>query len=98
MRETDNLKEATTFSTTHLKQALYDIKEHGTNVCVRFRLLGEMWQTNFVRIVNITESRVLVNDETKNQLRSFDIHQIMQFEIDHRFKNLEPHNHYNVVP
>lgn len=96
MRETDSLKDATTFSLSHLKQALFDIKEHGPNVCVRFRFIGQMWQPNFVRIVNLTDTRVLVSDEVKNQLISFELNHVMQFEIDHRFKGLEPHNHYNV--
>jgi hypothetical protein len=88
----------TTYSITHLKQVLVDIKEHGPNVCVRFRLLGELWQTGFVRIVNVIDNRVLINDDARNKLLSMDLSLVMQFEIDHRFKGIEPHNHYDVIP
>ena len=96
-REDENVKK-TSYSVTLLKRTLIDILEHGQNVCVRFRLIGEMWQPHFVRVVGITESRVLVNDEVKNNLTSIELSKVMQFEIDHRFKGIEPHFHYDVAP
>lgn len=86
-----------TISVLELRQVLVDIKEHGHHVCVRFRLMGEMWFQSFTRVVSVTESRVLVNDEGKNKLISVDVNQVIQFEIDHRFKGWEPHFHYDVV-
>jgi hypothetical protein len=83
---------------TQLKQLLTDIKEHGESVCVRFRSLGEMWQMNMVRVVAITDNRALLNDEVKNKLISIDLNHVMQFEVDHKFKGLEPYFHYDVVP
>lgn len=96
MRLDNERLERQTYTVTHLRRTLIDILEHGQNVCVRFRAMGEMWQTNFVRVVSVTEQRVLVNDETRNQLISVELSRIVQFEIDHRFKGLEPHNHYEV--
>jgi hypothetical protein len=60
--------------------------------------MGEMWQNSFVRIVSISEGRVLINDEVRNKLVSVDLNRIMQFELDHRFKGYEPHFHYDVGP
>ena len=87
----------TTYTVTHLRQMLIDILEHGQSVCIRFRAIGEMWQTNFVRLVSVTEQRILVNDEVVNKLISLELSKIMQFEIDHRFKGLEPFYHYEVT-
>ena len=98
MRWEEEKVKKTIYSITHLKQILIDIQEHGQNVCVHFRLIGELWQTNFVRVVSVMENRILVNDEMKNKLISIDLSHVMQFEIDHRFKGIEPHNHYDVVP
>ena len=91
------MKDVLSFSVLELKQILIDIKEHGPHVCFRFRLLGNMWQKNFVRIVNISDNRILVNDETTNRLVSIDLNNVVQFEIDHSFKMIDPHFHYNVV-
>ena len=84
-------------STVELKQILLDIKEHGPKVGVRFRLLGQMWQSNFVHILLLTENRVFVNDEQANKLVSIDFNDIVQFEIDNAFKTIDPHFHYDVV-
>lgn len=84
-------------SVLELRQQLIDILEHGPNVCVRFRLLGEMWMVNMMRIVNVTENRVLIHDEIANKLLSIQLDHVMQFEIDNRFKELQPHNHYDIV-
>jgi hypothetical protein len=88
----------TTFSALQLKQLLIDIAEHTSHVCVRFRLLGEMWQTHMVRVISVSESRALVNDEIRNKLISIDLNFVMQFEIDNKFKGFQPYFHYEVVP
>jgi hypothetical protein len=88
----------TNYSVLELMQIMLDIKEHGTSVCVRFRLLGEMWQPNMMRVVSVTENRVMLNDETSNKLISIDAGSVMQFEIDNKFKFLRPFVHYDVTP
>ncbi len=85
-------------SILELKQHLIDIKEHGPGVCVRFRMLGEMWQQHFVRVVAVTDNRVLVNDEFQNKLISIDLNHVVQFETDNKYKALQPNYHYEVVP
>jgi hypothetical protein len=93
----DILKNTTTYTLVHLKQLLIDIQEHGQGVCVRFRTIGEMWQPNFVRVVNLSDNRILVNDEVRNKLLIVNLTSVMQFEVDHKFKGIEPHYHYNVT-
>lgn len=87
-----------TLTTLELKQSLIALKEHAPNTCIRLRMLGEMWQEFFQRITSISEERVLLHDEVKNRLQSFAIGQVMQFEIDRKFRELQPHNHYTVEP
>jgi hypothetical protein len=85
-------------SVLELKRLAVEIKELSPNICIRYRLLGSMWKSHFVRIVNVTENRMLVNDETENKLISIDLGDVMQFELDNKFQNFEPHYHYDVSP
>lgn len=88
----------TLLSATELKRIIIDIKEHGPDTCIRFRLIGEMWQVNMMRIITVTENRVLVHDGIANRLLSIDLNNVMQFEIDTRFQDIQPHYHYEVKP
>ena len=98
MRWSDDIvKKTADLSIILLQQTLLDIKENGQNVSARFRLIGELWQEKFVRIVAVTEDRVLVVDEHDNKMVSLKLKDIMQFEVDRRFKVLEPFFHYNIV-
>lgn len=92
------MEQNTKLSNVALKQYLIDIKEHGPNVCVRFRLIGEMWQQHHVRVVAVTENRVLINDEFTNKLISIDMNHVVQFEVDNKYKTLQPNFHYDIVP
>lgn len=89
------IKEST-LSSLKLRQLLIDLKEHSQYTCVRMRLLGEMWQSYFMRVIAVTEERVLVNDEHGNMLYSIPLNSIMQIELDHKFKEYQPHNHYTI--
>ena len=90
---TDNL-----ISTLELKRLLFDLKDKRPDVCIRFRLLGEMWAENFMRVIMVTEKGAIFNDESINEFVNVsDVANIMQFEIDNRFQNFQPHYHYEVV-
>jgi hypothetical protein len=39
----------------------------------------------------------MVSDESTDKLISIDINTIIQFEVDNKFKILQPHNHYQVI-
>jgi hypothetical protein len=92
------MKVARKISTVELKQLLVSLIEHHQNTCFRYRLLGEMWQTGFMRIVNIAEKRVMLNDETRNKLVVIhDLDMIVQFELDAAVYGYQPHFHYDVT-
>ena len=94
MTKTENL-----VSVPELKRILTTIIDHNLNICIRFRLVGEMWQTGYMRILKLTGKGVLLNDELKNKLISIsDLSQIMQFELDSSLHQFQPHFHYEVSP
>lgn len=81
-----------------LRRLLYTIMDNRLNTCFRYRLLGEMWQPNFLRVVEVNEKGVLLHDEVTNSFKCLtDLAQVMQFEIDVAVHNFVPHNHYDVV-
>jgi hypothetical protein len=84
-------------SVLELRQQLIDVLEHSPNLCVRFRMLGEMWQVNMMRLVGVTEDRALLHDEIANKLLSIKLDNVMQFEIDNCFKELQPFFHYTIT-
>jgi hypothetical protein len=82
-----------------LKRLLVDLKEKRPDICVRYRLLGEMWVMNSMRVIKITDKGVMLNDEQNNKLINLpDLSSVMQFEIDAPFQGFHPHFHYNVRP
>lgn len=84
-------------SVLELRRLLYTIVDNRLDTCFRYRLLGEMWEPNFLRVVEVTEKGVLVNDETNKIFKCVgDLSQIMQFEIDVAVHNFLPHNHYEI--
>lgn len=91
--------EKTLISVLELKRLLVELRDKGQQVCFRYRLLGEMWVPNFMRVIQVADSNALFVDDQKNiVLAVSDIANIMQFELDHRFQNFHPHFHYNVHP
>jgi hypothetical protein len=86
-------------SVLELRRLLVDLKQKRPDICFRYRLLGEMWITNAVRVVSIGEKGILINDEKSNKLIPVnDLSLVMQFEIDAPFQGFQPHFHYNVRP
>lgn len=85
-----------TISVLELRRLLTQIKDRRPDICLRFRRVGEMWQTDMMRVVTVTDSRIMLNDEKNNKLISLAFSNIMQFELDDRFYDYEPHCHYNV--
>lgn len=82
-----------------LRRLLFDLTDQNSNVCIRFRFLGEMWQMNHMRVLKIADNEVVLNDELANKLIFLkNIKNIVQFEIDQHFRQYQPHCHYNVEP
>lgn len=82
-----------------LRRLLYELKDQRPDICVRFRLLGEMWQKSFMHVLKLTENGVImVSDRNNETVAINDIREIIQFELDARYQNYHPHNHYTVEP
>jgi hypothetical protein len=86
-------------SVLELKRLLIEINEYRPDICVRYRLLGEMWSPNFMKVMMVTERGIVMSDEPSNRLISLsDLGMVMQFELDNRFRDFQPHFHYEVIP
>lgn len=81
-----------------LRRLLVELKEHRPDICIRYRLIGQMWAQNFLRVVHVTDQGVLLNDETSNKMITIpELSHFMQFEIDKPFQKFFPHHHYDVT-
>ena len=81
-----------------LKRLLTELKEHRSDICVRYRLIGQMWAPNFVRVIKVTDKGVMLADESSGKILSIpDISHIMQFELDKSFQSFQPYFHYDVL-
>jgi hypothetical protein len=89
----------TIVSVNELRRLIISIVEGRFEICIRFRLIGQLWHPNFLRIVKLTEgSGVLFHDETQNKLFSLsDLGKIVQFELDSSLYAFEPNCHYQVT-
>jgi hypothetical protein len=84
-------------TTLRLRELLFDVKDKRPDVCFRFRLTGQLWQPNFSRLVKIIEKGTVLHDETIDEFVFIaDLSDIMQFEIDQRYREFQPHFHYDV--
>jgi hypothetical protein len=92
-------KNKTLISDLELKRLLIELKDKRPDICFRYRQLGEMWKPNFMRIIDISDKGAVLNDETHNKLVFIsDFSQVMQFELDAKFQQYQPHFHYEVLP
>ena len=93
------MKDKGLVSVIELRRLLVELKEKRPDICFRYRLLGELWSQQFMRVMLVTEKGVILNEENSNKLGSIsDLSNIMQFELDNRFQDFEPYYHYEVRP
>jgi hypothetical protein len=84
-------------SAAELRGLLADILINSQNTCVRFRLFGELWQQQFMRIINVTSKEITLRNESTGEIEVVpNIGNIVQFEIDTKFRRYQPHFHYEV--
>lgn len=85
-------------SISELKQLLTFISENPGIVSIRYRLVGEMWQPNFLRVVGLTDNEIHLQDlTTTRKICVRDLSMIMQFELDGSWQTFQPNFHYGVV-
>ena len=81
-----------------LRRLLIELKEHRPDICIRYRLMGQMWAQNFLRVADVPDGGVLLHDESSNRYISIpDLSKIMQFELDNSFQSYQAHHHYDVA-
>jgi hypothetical protein len=82
-----------------LKRLVHELADLRPDISFRYRLMGEMWQMNFLTILQVTEKgAVLVEEPTRKLFIIPDLTSIMQFELDQAFRQFIAHNHYTVEP
>lgn len=82
-----------------LRRLLFEIKDLRNDIKIRFRLMGEMWQSHHCRVIQLTDTGAVLFKEKENKLFFVpDLNNVMQFEIDQPFQNFQPHFHYTVDP
>lgn len=86
-------------SVTELKILILSIVEKRQPIGIRFRLIGQLWYPNFLRVIRSSnESEILFHDEKINKHMSIsDLSNIIQFELDSRFEHYQPNFHYQVT-
>jgi hypothetical protein len=96
---TEQMGNKTMISDVELRRLVTELKDGRPDICIRYRLIGEMWKPNFLRIIQVNENGAVLLDESKNALSFLcDLSSVMQFEIDAVFQNYQPHFHYEVQP
>ena len=88
----------TLISVLELRRLMVDLTEKRPDICVRFRLLGELWAVHFMRVMRVTEKGAVLFDENAGLVSVSDLNFIMQFEIDKPFQGFQPYYHYEVTP
>jgi hypothetical protein len=84
-------------SILELKRLLHAIKDLSQDTGVRFRFMGEMWHSDFMKITSISEDEVIVYDERNSRYMLIqNLTYIMQFELDSPFQQYQPHFHYTI--
>jgi len=81
-----------------LRRLLHELKDLRPDICVRFRLIDETWQTDYARVVKLTYKGVTLADEANKQVFINDLNKVMQFELDQAFQQYSPHFHYSIDP
>ncbi len=88
----------TLISVLELRRLMVDLSEKRPDICIRFRLLGELWNINFLKVIRIGEKGAILLDDSMGLVSVSDLNFVMQFEIDKPFQGFQPYYHYEVTP
>ena len=88
----------TLISVLELRRLMVDLTEKRPDICIRFRLLGELWTVQFMRVMRLSEKGAVLLDDINGLVSVSDLNFIMQFEIDKPFQGFQPYYHYEVTP
>ena len=89
---------ASKISVLELRRLLVLLSENAQTICFRYRLMGQMWQSHFMRVSEVTDKGVFLKDLIEDKLILIsDLSMIMQFELDGPIHSFAPNFHYTVV-
>lgn len=90
----DEIEQA--ISVNELKNLLTAMVVDGRKISIRYRLVGETWQSGFKKVLARQGDVVMLLDEASNTAINVVVSEIMQFETDCRIGAYTPGNHYDV--
>jgi hypothetical protein len=79
-----------------LKRLLINLCEKRPDILVRYRLIGQMWQTNFVTIKQVIDDEVIFSDAKGLITKRVHLHDLMQIELEGSFQMYRPYTHYSI--
>lgn len=77
------------------KRILFELWEHSPQTKIRLRAMGKMWDRNFLQVVHITGGDAIILHGS-DQMKQVSINDIVQFELETKFQDFRPNNHYTV--
>jgi len=96
--KTGTVRTYSTISLQELRKLVTDLFERDAGVSIRYRLVGEMWYHDFLKIIGVDECGIRLLDEgTDKEIYLPDLATIIQFELDSPFRFFEPHCPYTVL-
>ena len=82
-----------------LRRLLFELKDFRPDVGVRFKLIGQTWQTNFSKVIKLTETgAILLDEKVERPYLLPDLIIVMQFELNAPFQQYEPYKQYTISP
>jgi hypothetical protein len=85
-------------SIIEFKRLVHDIHDRRPDVCIRVRLLGQMWSESFFSIECFEDDGVLLFDaHLRKYLRIAKVSDVMQFELECSFFGFQAYYHYEIV-
>src|SRR5688500_16500687 len=64
--------------------------------CFRCRCMDQPWTQHYCKICDVREDVVLLYDEKDTKYYMVNIHNVLQFDINKRWRNLKAHHRYGV--
>ena len=98
MRKNTTVREYLSISLKELRILVTDLCGRQPQISIRYRLVGEMWYHNFLKILQVDENGMTLLDEASEKRISIrELASIIQFELDSGFRSFEPHCPYDVA-
>lgn len=84
--------------TREFEGILNQIKDTRPKVCTRFRKMSEPWPRSFMQVTDVCSlGAVLYNPKTKEYAYAYDLADVVEFELDKKFRKFLPYVKYEVA-